>query len=173
MQEIKEEKIKVPPSKIIITQKRSSSTFLTKLPVPKFVKSTHRQEQSKPAIPMLNSNDKSALSQEIITAIENQPSDIIQDKAKVDAATTRPLTLPSAMELKSVLVGSPENQFIKEWKESELQIQNKRLLNFEVRNTFCLHILCYVFHTVWRHQWRFGGFPRVFAKGANILQHPR
>jgi hypothetical protein len=115
----------VSPSNTIITQKRYFSTFLTKLPVPKF------EKHSKPA-PIQIKNDENAMPQEIVTAIEKQLSDLIQEKAKVDAATSRPLTLPSAMELKSVLVGSPENQFIKEWKESELQIQNKRLLNFEV-----------------------------------------
>ncbi|XP_059476702.1 probable ubiquitin carboxyl-terminal hydrolase MINDY-4 isoform X2 [Neocloeon triangulifer] len=45
---------------------------------------------------------------------------------------SRPLTLPSAMELKSVLLGTPEGQFFKEWKERQLFIPGADgLQNFE------------------------------------------
>ncbi|CAB3383263.1 Hypothetical predicted protein [Cloeon dipterum] len=89
------------PNKILI-----SSACRTKLPINK----TRFIPHAPPAVPK---NDEKPVDELIEEAIPVAP---VTEKN----LGTRPLTLPSAMELKSVLLGTPEGQFFKDWRESEL-----------------------------------------------------
>jgi len=109
------------PSKIIISQKRYYSTFLTKLPIPKLR-----------AISPPDTKDEPIETISEVELIEKQPPEKIFKSPPLNSSAIRPLTLPSAMELKSVLLGTPEGQFLREWREGELLVPADAFRNLEV-----------------------------------------